>query len=106
MYILSHTESPIDRDTIPVVTGELGIPLSVINFSRTVDLENLDLQTIQELVASGADPLQFNDTTGVIFVDGFQIVSQTIDEDTDERTRHTIPDTFVTTGIQSPIPSR
>ncbi len=105
LYILSHTESPIDRGTIPVVTGELGIPLSVINFSRVVDLENLDLQSIQELVASGADPLQFNDTTGVIFINGFQIVSQTIDEETDERTRHTISDTFVTTGIQSdPIP--
>ncbi len=102
LYILSHTESPIDRGTIPVVTGELGIPLSVINFSRVVDLEKLDLQSIQELVASGADPLQFNDTTGVIFIDGFQIVSQTIDEETDERTRHTISDTFVTTGIQSP----
>ncbi len=102
LYILSHTESPIDRDTIPVVTGELGIPLSVINFSRVVDLEKLDLQSIQELVASGADPLQFNDTTGIIFIDGFQIVSQTIDEETDERTRHTISDTFVTTGIQSP----
>ena len=101
LYILSHTESPIDRGTIPVVTGELGIPLSVINFSRVVDLQNLDLQTIQELVASGADPLQFNDTTGVIFIDGFQIVSQTINEETDARTRHTIPDTFVTTGIQS-----
>ena len=105
LYILSHTESPIDRGTIPVVTGELGIPLSVINFSRVVDLENLDLQSIQELVASGADPLQFNDTTGIIFVDGFQIVSRTIDADTDEETIHTIPDTFVTTGIQSdPIP--
>ncbi len=102
LYILSHTESPIDRGTIPVVTGELGIPLSVINFSRVVDLEKLDLQSIQELVASGADPLQFNDTTGIIFIDGFQIVSQTIDEETDERTRHTISDTFVTTGIQSP----